>query len=307
MWPEHDPTRIQAFARTLPDRLGRTGEVLCVPWREGASNSVWRLDIGGAALVLKVGKLPHWRRLGHEASILEILDGRGSPCLRAHGSAEDGDLPWDWSVLERIEGRHPYELDPDQARSLGACLRRIRSVPLARLPQRTWRGFVEERILSPVRSLVGTSVPTEVVDRFHGLLARVEELRERGDDLDAHSPGLVHGDLIPLNLIEDGHGSMHLLDWENPSRGPAAWDLAGIRKAFRLEGGAWNALLESVGEPVPTVLLDFAEGLLNLQVAAWRAQIWWLQENRVAGEHFLEELDLELEMAGHLLPPSKLA
>ena len=64
---DHDTAMIRAFAARTAVRLGLEGEVRCDPWREGASNAVWKLDIGTLPAVLKMGKLPDWRRLGLEA------------------------------------------------------------------------------------------------------------------------------------------------------------------------------------------------------------------------------------------------
>jgi aminoglycoside phosphotransferase (APT) family kinase protein len=299
MWPAHDPDLIRSFASRLAARLGRDGEVRCESWREGASNAVWRLDVGDLRAVLKVGKLADWRRLELEASVLHAIGGRGTPTVFANGHAGDA-LPWDWSVLERVEGIHPDRLTHASAHELGRTLAGLRKVEFGSLlPSRAWWRFVEDRIRHPL-SKAG-SAPPDLLDRFSRLIEQVERDPALGGLLDSLPPGVVHGDLIPLNLVEKPDGTFSVLDWENPGIGSACWDLAGVRKAFKLDPGAWEALVRALGEPVPEQAIDFADALQQLQVAAWRTETWWGHENRSAGAYFLEELGQELEKAGSLL------
>ena len=299
MWPAHDPELIRSFASRLASRLGRVGEARCEPWREGASNAVWRLDIGELGAVLKVGKLADWRRLELEASVLLAIDGRGAPCVLANGQAGDG-LPWDWSVLERVDGLHPDRLTLASAYALGRTLAGLRKVDFGSLlPLRTWRTFVADRIRHPLSK--ADSARPDQLDRFSRLLERVERNPALGDLLDSMPAAVVHGDLIPLNLVEKPDGTFFVLDWENPGIGAACWDLAGVRKAFKHDAGAWNALVSSLDEPVPDECIDFADALQQLQVAAWRAETWWGRGIHSGGAFFLEELDQELETADTLL------
>ena len=143
----HDPSLIRRFALGLAPTLG-AGPVSCEPWREGASNSVWRLDIGPLQAVLKIGKLSDWRRLGVEAAALQAIAGRGAPRLLANGEASDA-FPWDWSVLERIDGHHPYDLDAPAAVELGRTLMALRQVPFPSLAKGTWRTFLADRVQRP--------------------------------------------------------------------------------------------------------------------------------------------------------------
>jgi len=296
-----DPDRIREFSLDLPRRLSLEGTATCAPWKEGASNEVWKLDIGSVPCVLKIGKLPHWRRLGIEAEILRRLDGRSAPRLLAQGSA-DAVFPWDWSVLERIEGIHPFVLDRADAVSLARSLAAIRLVEIEDGMQDTgWRRFLDDRICSRMDAARGIDSARRTLEEFERVVARIEAFSSRGDLLDGLPAGTIHGDLIPLNVLKKPDGSFAILDWENPRRGAACWDLAGIRKAFRLDEGAWDALLAGIGEPCPTEAVDFADALQNLQVAAWRLETWWIREIREGGDFFLVELGQELERAARLL------
>ena len=145
-----------------------------------------------------------------------------------------------------------------------------------------------------------TAAPSALRGRFATLVRRAQSLANHGDALDAFPVGVIHGDIIPLNLMEGDDGRIWVLDWENPRLGSLAWDLAGIRKAFNLGERAWDALLNTL-EPVPGAALDFADALQQLQVAAWRLETWWGRDDRSAGPFFLEELDQELSKAERIL------
>jgi hypothetical protein len=97
------------------------------------------LDIGNLRAVLKVGKLADWRRSDLEASVLGAIAGRGAPTVIATGQAGDG-IPWDWSVLERIDGLHPDRLTVASAGELGRTVARFRKVEFGSLlPSRARR------------------------------------------------------------------------------------------------------------------------------------------------------------------------
>lgn len=299
MWPPHDPSLIRSFASTLPSRLGLEGEVACEPWREGASNAVWRLDVGEVRAVLKIGKLDDWRRQSIEAAVLRAIDGRGAPRFLAGGAAGH-ELPWDWSVLERVGGEHVFELDAVSADALGRALSGLRAVEYGDLlPRGSWTDFVADRIRLPLAN--AGQVPSALRDRFDRFLDDLDSRGEAGRLLDAGAAGVVHGDLIPPNVLRRPDGSMRVLDWENPRSGSAAWDLASVRKTFRLGDGAWEALLASVDSVPSGTAIDFADALQQLQVAAWRAETWWGRRIRTAGEVFLRELEQELDTAAFLL------
>lgn len=299
MWPPHDPSLIRSFASTLPSRLGLAQAASCEPWREGASNAVWRLDIGETRMVLKIGKLDDWRRQSIEAAVLRAIDGRGAPRFLAGGAAGD-ELPWDWSVLERVGGEHVSALDAGSADALGRALSGLRAVGYGDLLSRgSWTDFVTDRIRLPLAN--AGQVPSTLRGRFDRLLGELDSRGEAGRLLDAGPAGVVHGDFIPPNVLRRPDGSMCVLDWENPRSGSAAWDLASVRKTFRLGEGAWEALLASVEFVPPDTAVDFADALQQLQVAAWRAETWWGRKIRTAGDVFLRELDQELDTAESLL------
>jgi|GEM_PF-5475872 len=299
MWPVHDADLIRSFSTRLALRLELGGEVRCEPWREGASSAVWKLDIGEVAAVFKVGKLQDWRRLGMESTVLARIDGRGAPRQMAHGLAGE-DLPWDWSVQERIEGCHPFQLSLSSAGELGRTLARLRRIEFgSELGWQSWREFVSSRVRSPVS--LCASVPTELLQVFSDLLSEVEGKSRHGEALDSSRVGIVHGDVIPLNIVEKDNGAVRVLDWENPRLGSAAWDLAGIRKAFKLDPGAWDSLVGEIDEPTSPESIEFADVLQQLQVAAWRVETWWGRGIHAAGFQFLQELDGELETARRLL------
>jgi Ser/Thr protein kinase RdoA (MazF antagonist) len=292
LWPTHDPSIIRDFALAFSSRHGWT-LLDCSPWREGASNAIWTLDAEEGKFVLKVGKLEHWRRLSTEASVLEILDGRDAPRLIDHGEASP-DFPWDWSVLERVMGRHVHTLDPSEAQELGALISRARSnTATISLETGSWRIFLEKRVIGSVGA-AARAMPSQLADRFACLIGESKRLRRWGDLLDSLPAGISHGDIIPLNLVKKDSGGFSLLDWENPRSASAAWDLACARKSFKLGAESFRALRHGVGEEVPDEAIAFADALYQLQVAAWRAETWYGRELRRDGDFFLIEMGEEL-------------
>jgi aminoglycoside phosphotransferase (APT) family kinase protein len=291
-WPTHDPSIIKDFARAFCANRGWT-LLDCSPWREGASNAIWTLDANEGKFVLKVGKLEQWRRLSAEASVLEALDGRDAPRLIDHGVASPV-FPWDWSVLERVIGRHIHSLDPSEALELGALISRARTnAALLDLETGSWRVFLEKRITGSVGN-AARAMPGPLAEKFEGLIGEARRLGKWGDLLDSLPAGISHGDVIPLNLVKMDSGGFSLLDWENPRNASTAWDIACVRKSFKLGAESFRALRLGIGDEVPDEAISFADALYQLQVAAWRAETWYGRNLRREGEFFLVELGEEL-------------
>jgi aminoglycoside phosphotransferase (APT) family kinase protein len=291
-WPLHDEGIIRDFA-SLIARERSWAIISCGPWREGASNAIWSLDTDAGAFVLKVGKHEGWRRLPIEAKVLSALGGDGAPLILAHGEAGSG-FPWDWALLERKAGEHRTGLDPARAGALGRTIAVLREKARGiSLEKGSWASFARNYIGG---SLEGAKdgTPASLMARFESLLASLERFAAVGNLLDALPAGLVHGDLIPLNLIEGPDGSFSLIDWEQARLASAAWDLAGARRSFRMEPDSFAAMRAGLGESLPDEAIEFAAALYNLHVAAWRADTWYGRSERHFGDYFLIELEAEL-------------
>jgi len=298
-WPPHDPLIISQFAQAIAREHGWQIE-RCEPWRAGASNAIWALDTDKVRAVLKIGKLDYWRRLGIETSVLECLGGSDAPRLLAQGMATEA-FPWDWAVLERVDGTHPYTLDVNDAREIGRAIARMRektkNIPL---DEGAWKVFAEERIYKPLE-IASKGAPEAVMERFTLLRKKLSGCDEIGKLLDSLPPGITHGDLIPYNLIRKDSGGFCFIDWELTRRASAAWDLSSVRKAFILADGAFAALREGLGEEIPDRAIDFANAIHQLEVASWRAEMWFGRGKKHDGDFFLIELGQELGRAEMLL------
>lgn len=304
-WPEHDPEQIRRFVEELCASLG-LGFQQAQAWREGASNAIWAVDTDQGSLVFKVCKLEHWRRLSHEVRVLASLDGADTPRVCAHGQAEEGTpaLPWDWTLMHRVEGSHLHGLDGDQARKLGAVLCRIRNnARIPWLPERPWRVFVQEKIAAGL-AVAPALIPALLRERFDALISTMDARSAELEVLDTLPQGLSHGDVIPLNCIYRPDNTWCLIDWENPCSGSLAWDLAGIRKSFYLAAPEFEALCQGANYALDEsgrVALLGAEALYLAHVASWRCEVWYCRGKTDYGDQFLGELESELSKAEQLL------
>jgi len=296
-WTAHDPITIARFSQFLADRHGWKLKE-SVPWKEGASNAIWSFDTEGGRYVLKVGKLDYWRRLNIEASILSHLDGQDVPRLVDHGDAGE-QLPWDWALLERVEGIHPFALVGDDVDRLGELLVRIRmNTASLRLEEGGWRRYFQERVL-PSFQLALPGMPTPLAELFQRRVEDIGRFAHLGDRLDGGA-SIAHGDITPYNLIKKPDGTFCLLDWEQPRRAAAAWDLATVRKAFRMPVTDFQRLKEIVDPELDDEVLSFADILYQMQVCSWRAEMLYGRHKRY-DDFFIVELGEELARAELLL------
>lgn len=288
----HDKQKIQKFAQSYVNDKG-WGFISCDPYKEGASNSIWSLETQSCHYVLKVGKLDYWRRLSVEAGVLEYLAGVDVPRILSFGEANK-EFPWDWAVLEFVKGRHPFSLNSDQAFELGRLLQRIRSKTSGiHYEEGSWRYYFENRIEGAVK-LASPKAPEPIRELFEKYLDRVERCAKYGDILDREKKGISHGDITPYNLILKPDGQFCLIDWEYPRSAGMVWDLACIRKAFRLEPQEFRALCEGTGEAFSEETLIFADILYQLQVSSWRAEMLYGRGKQDYGDFFITEMGEEL-------------
>jgi Ser/Thr protein kinase RdoA (MazF antagonist) len=298
-WNPHEPQIIIRFAREWTVRRGWT-MMGCEPWKEGASNAIWALDTDHGRYILKIGKLEYWRRLPVEGEVLRLLEGEDAPRLVDTGTADET-IPWDWSVLERVEGIHPFGLSPEQAFGLGELLARVRKKAAGTAFENgTWRHWLDNRVRGAV-ALALPQAPAPIGELFEKYLDRVERCARFGDILDTLPGGITHCDITPYNLILKPDGSFCLLDWEYPRTAPAVWDLACIRKAFRLEPEGFRELCRGLGESFPDEALAFADILYQLQVCSWRAEMMYGRGKHDYGDFFIVEMGEELARVEMLL------
>lgn len=234
---DDEPDTSAPVVRTLlraqvPRLAGLPLHPLCTT---GSDNALLRL---GADLVVRLPRFPDAaQRLGVELSWLPRL-----PALPVavpevvHVGAPQEAFPFDWAVLRWLDGtdawdarQHDGWFGRDLGHDLAAVVQRLRHTAVADAPLRQpgQRGGPLRLLDDRVRWWL---------DRAEGLLdvRAVERLWERCLEAadDGVQPGLVHGDLIPGNLLVAGGRLTAVLDWGGLGAGDPAEDL----------GPAWSVL-----------------------------------------------------------------
>ncbi|MFF3513105.1 aminoglycoside phosphotransferase family protein [Streptomyces sp. NPDC002573] len=166
-------------------------------------------------------------------SVPEVL-GAGEP---AEG------YPWPWSVYGWLAGRNP---DPDSlaepellAKDLAGFVVAMRSVDLPGAP-RAHRGGPVAALDVETRAAIGElrRIPQEDVDSDAAIAVWEDALRAPGWD---GPPVWLHADLMPGNLLVDGHRLASVIDFGCTGVGDPACDLfpawnllpPGAREVFR--------------------------------------------------------------------------
>lgn len=194
----------------------------------GSDNALYRL---GGQLVIRLPRFADSaRRLGVEIDWLPRLSDlpAGVPEIVHAGSANTS-YPFQWAVLrwrdgvDAWESRHqPGWFGARLGQDLASFIRHLRQIPIADAPVRRpgERG-------GPLRSL--DERVHWWLDRAGGLLDRRAVLRLWGQCLEGAAddvkPVLLHGDLIPGNLLVHEGRLNSVLDWGGLGSGDHAQDL----------------------------------------------------------------------------------
>lgn len=231
---------------------------------QGANNRVYALEAGGRSLVAKIGTNPASRHLDLEWAFLRAHRGIGPECLAWAMDADGSQL----LIQERVPGRHPFALDELGLESLGRLLRRCHgSAAPEGTPTEDWRGFMRHRILPPPQTGPHAGLAAELARGVRGAV-------ERGEALDARAAAgakvPVHGDLIPLNIIEQSPEGFCIIDWEGLRLDEPEADVVTLFKAYRCGPGQEAAFIRGYGPGLREGRLRFRRLLHDLQVAAWR-------------------------------------
>lgn len=223
--------------------------------RSGTDNALWRL---GRDLVVRLPRIPGAARgLATELVILPALAGTpladrvDVPTVRHAGEPAAG-YPWRWAILGWLDGddawsaRHTLDHDdPALAADLAGMVRAIGAVGVAEgLPVRA-RGDGERG--GPIGPLLdgldrwlddpAWSAP-DLID-----VAAVRRLADQARELattplDPAERRLVHGDLIPGNLLVRGGRLAAVIDWGGAALADPAQDLAPAWSVLERRGRA---------------------------------------------------------------------
>jgi hypothetical protein len=155
-------------------------------------------------------RIVSWIDLGAAAGLLFDFAPGGRPALTEDLLSE---------LLPVLQVLHA---DP----ALGAALREGRAAPTAR---DVYAATLEERLTEDLRGIRAEPPPfisralLQELDDEVGALARAIEASAAFDE---PMHGAVHGDLWLNNILWDGKGQWHLLDWDDACIGDPALDLA---------------------------------------------------------------------------------
>jgi aminoglycoside phosphotransferase (APT) family kinase protein len=240
---ENEADTSDGIVRTLlrkdvPDLAGLPLDPLS---NTGSDNALYRL---GAEFVVRLPRFPDAaRRLGVELDWLPRLRDLPAavPEVMHAGGARDS-YPFRWAVLRWIDGVDAWEarhqhgwFGADLGHDLASVTRHLRRTEVADAPARQpgERG-------GPLLALD---------DRMHWWLEQAADLVERrvvarlweqcleGAD-DNLKPVLLHGDLIPGNLLVAGGRLTSVLDWGSLGAGDPAQDLAPVWAVLDERGAA---------------------------------------------------------------------
>lgn len=249
----------------------------------GANSAVYKLRCRNRdqALVAKVGIQPRFRRLDLERDVLArfseltMTSGR-APAPVAY--CEEASSGLQTLVVTFVEGRHPFDCFESHLENMGRTVAAYHGiVPSDNLiPEEDGRLFLKKRVLD----LSGVSNP--LTPRFQHALESVSRIADSDSgSIDSDDPSadrsskknrsvIVHGDLIPNNMIINKEGKLTIIDWEGARVDAPEADLATLFKAFHLRGESLRTFLSGYGLPVNPQRLWFRSLLHYLQVIAWR-------------------------------------
>jgi Ser/Thr protein kinase RdoA (MazF antagonist) len=260
----------------------------------GANNLLYRFSLQGTTIVAKIGINPFYRYLHLEREVLEQL---GSTGPRIIDFFLDGEDNVQVLLLEYVEGTHPYTLNNEQLVNIGAVIAGYHGLekPLPQVPVETYREFLARRIL-PV-PMTG-DLKEYSRRRFHEIFSRARALTESlTEKLAACRMVLVHGDLIPENIIVDKCGFLRIIDWEGVRYDAPEADFATLIKAFKLDSEQFALVLEGYGVPIDENVLRFRLLVHYLQVIAWRLAIQLPRDKKEHYDSTAAELEAEFEAA----------
>ncbi len=194
----------------------------------GSDNAMYRL---GTGLVIRLPRFPDAAsRLGIELKWLPRLSGLPVAIPEvAHAGASHELYPFEWAVLRWLDGTDAWDARHHDGwfgsalgRDLAAVVRQLRRTAIADAPVREpgERGGPLRALDDRVRWWLDRS--SGLVDE-RAVLRLWEKCLEGADD--GIEPVLVHGDLIPGNLLVAGGQLTAVLDWGGLGAGDPAQDL----------------------------------------------------------------------------------
>ena len=257
-----------ALVRAVLQQIGRGQAKLSYRTR-GANNRLFRAESAGEVFLVKEGLNPDFRMLHREFQFLRRTDGIGPRVYAFSARPPQG---MQCLVMECIEGDHPETGTSGFPHRLGAAMATWHRIPafVDWLPRENWQTFLSERVLRPLAGDpdgVAFDLVCQTAFRTgEALYAHSTEKAVANGDL----PVIVHGDLIPLNMLVRPDGSLCVLDWEGARLDEPEADLATAIVGCALSTEQVSELIQGYALPVDGAKLEFRLALHLLQIAGWR-------------------------------------
>ena len=266
-----DPSLVELHHTILAEYIISKGLPATEPefLARGVNNVLYRFDLAGRQVVAKIGTNCFYRQLHIEFEVLRRLYGISPAGIDFF---TDKQRYTQVLLLEFAEGRHPFVFQGDMMRNVGAVIARYHQIdePVAAVPVETCRNFLENRILQ----VPGMLCRKAHLGMFNRCYRTALDCTERMEPLlNSGRRVLVHGDLIPLNIIADRFGFLKIIDWEGARYDAPEADLATLVKAFGLNDAQTEELFAAYGLPVDRTVFLFRLAVHYLQVIAWRLAV----------------------------------
>lgn len=230
------------LAELLADRFGVSCDGLSfLP----AGETAWCYLASGAQgrYLVKLhpaGSFPIGPSLGAWLAAHGIPVPRAVPTADGRWSASCQGLPVTVSEYVEAELFDAEIFSPETARRLAAVLARLHAIPVPRFLRLPVEGFATyARELEPCLAQLRTGGPA-LGQAAATVLPHADRLLRARDELDRLARRcrrrrtkrvLTHGDLIPGNVLQDGAGSLWLIDWDHAAVGPRERDLVFLADA----------------------------------------------------------------------------
>ena len=264
---------------------------------QGANNALYRFHLAGRSLLAKIGINPFYRQLHIEYAVLQHA---GAVCPVPFDFFDDVRTGLQVLLIEPVSGIHPFELNDAALCAAGRAIASYHTgVPkIDEVPEESGAGFITDRILR-VRKFGGLH---EFHERFDCLYTAVlVAARQEEMTPDYRKLVLVHGDLVPRNIIMHPSGVLRIIDWEGTRYDVPEADLATFVKAYHLEGTQRERFFDAYGLPVDRMLFDFRLAVHYVQVIAWRLAIQLPHERGDRYNEAIAELEKEFSTAEQLI------
>lgn len=223
--PDTGPEVVRTLLRQVPEMAALPLDALS---NTGSDNALYRL---GTEFVLRLPRFPDAaRRLAVELDWLPRLGELPAAVPEVvHAGTANALYPFGWAVLRWLDGIDAWEargrggwFGSELGHDLAAVVRQLRCTAVADAPVREpgERGGPLRPLDDRLRWWLDQSDGLVDVRAVRRLWEQCSEAAEDGAD-----PVLVHGDLIPGNLLMAGGRLTSVLDWGGLGAGDAAQDL----------------------------------------------------------------------------------